>query len=123
MIQPTLKNVKIRSTKDACQVFSAVVNGNLPLISTRLTREEGKAIESGDIYVWEERGSDVPRTTGIRRWTDGMHWKRRTTRGVSVDTYIILRILIQLRFQGFMYYDQKSFRNTNDIDFYVTSPR
>ena len=123
MVQPTLKNVKICSTKDVRQIIYAVVNDVLPIISTRLTYEECMAIQSGDIYVWEERKSTVPRTAGIRRWTDCMHWKRHTTRGVSAASHIILSIIEQLRFQGFIYYDQKSYQNTNDIDFYVTSPR
>jgi Gti1/Pac2 family len=84
MIEPTLTNVTIRSTKDAYQVFNAVANEYLPLISTRLTQEECGAIRSGHIYVWEERTSTVPRKAGIRRWTDGMDWGRRSTQGVCI---------------------------------------
>jgi len=76
------------------------------------------AIESGDVYVWEERQSNVPRSMGIRRWTDGMEWKKRgSIKGVSVEKYIILRIIIYHRFQGLMQYEQK--HNANNSGLYI----
>ena len=67
---PTLKNVTIRSTRDALQVFSGVARNALPLITRRLDSEERLAIAPGNVYVWEERG---PYTSpGLERWTDGM---------------------------------------------------
>jgi len=92
MTQPTLKNTRIRSTEDAYRLLNAIVNGSLTLVSTRPTQEECTAIESGDVYVWEERPSNVPRTNGIRRWTDGMNWGRRKVADVSVVIHIDLSI-------------------------------
>jgi hypothetical protein len=101
-------------------VLNAVVNGRLPLIERRLTYEESMAIKSGDIYVWEDRERKT-RTTGNGRWMDGIDWKRGRIRKVSVDKYIILCIIIQLRFQGIMYHEQKY--EPNDSEFYITSDR
>lgn len=49
---PTLQNVRIRSTRDAMQVFYGVALNRLPLITRRLDGEERRAIISGNIYVW-----------------------------------------------------------------------
>ncbi|KAF9459759.1 Gti1/Pac2 family-domain-containing protein [Collybia nuda] len=75
MQRPTLQNVRIRSTRDALQVFNGVANNQLPLITRRLDAEERRAIISGNVYVWEERGASTePTGLGMERWTDGMGW-------------------------------------------------
>lgn len=52
MQRPTLQNVRIRSTRDALQVFNGVALNRLPLITRRLDAEERRAIIPGNIYVW-----------------------------------------------------------------------
>ncbi|KAF8999101.1 Gti1/Pac2 family-domain-containing protein [Cyathus striatus] len=75
MQHPTLQNVRIRSTRDALQVFNAVAMNRLPLITRRLDAEERRAIIPGNVYVWEERGANTePTGLGMERWTDGMGW-------------------------------------------------
>ncbi|PFH47087.1 hypothetical protein AMATHDRAFT_152976 [Amanita thiersii Skay4041] len=72
---PTLQNVRIRSTRDALQVFYGVALNRLPLITRRLDAEERRAIVAGNVYVWEERGANTePSGLGMERWTDGMGW-------------------------------------------------
>ena len=69
MQQPTLTNVRIRSTRDANQIFYAVARNILPMTVRRLDAEERRAITSGNVYVWEERGSSTEATgLGIERW-------------------------------------------------------
>ncbi|TFK71885.1 hypothetical protein BDN72DRAFT_957739 [Pluteus cervinus] len=73
--RPTLQNVRIRSTRDALQVFHGVATNRLPLITRRLDAEERRAIVAGNVYVWEERGANTePTGLGMERWTDGMGW-------------------------------------------------
>ncbi|KAF9447146.1 hypothetical protein P691DRAFT_776338 [Macrolepiota fuliginosa MF-IS2] len=75
MQRPTLQNVRIRSTRDALQVFNGVATNRLPLITRRLDAEERRAIIAGNVYVWEERGANTePTGLGMERWTDGMGW-------------------------------------------------
>ncbi|THH07881.1 hypothetical protein EW145_g3083 [Phellinidium pouzarii] len=75
MQRPTLSNVRIRSTRDANQIFYAVARNLLPMTVRRLDAEERRAITSGNVYVWEERGVNSEATgMGIERWTDGMRW-------------------------------------------------
>ncbi|KAH6909643.1 Gti1/Pac2 family-domain-containing protein [Coprinopsis sp. MPI-PUGE-AT-0042] len=75
MQRPTLQSVRIRSTRDALQVFYAVACNRLPLITRRLDAEERRAIVPGNVYVWEERGANTePTGLGMERWTDGMGW-------------------------------------------------
>ncbi|KAL5498623.1 hypothetical protein ACEPAH_1978 [Sanghuangporus vaninii] len=75
MQRPTLTNVRIRSTRDANQIFYAVLLNLLPMTVRRLDAEERRAITSGNVYVWEERGATSEATgLGIERWTDGMRW-------------------------------------------------
>lgn len=66
---PTLTNAHIRSIRDALQIFYAVSQKSLPIISRRLDPEERKAIIPGNIYVWEERSanSDAAGLT-MERW-------------------------------------------------------
>ncbi|TEB31866.1 hypothetical protein FA13DRAFT_1754667 [Coprinellus micaceus] len=75
MQRPTLQGVRIRSTRDALQVFNGVATNRLPLITRRLDAEERRAIIPGNVYVWEERGANTePTGLGMERWTDGMGW-------------------------------------------------
>ncbi|KAF8662360.1 hypothetical protein AX16_001165 [Volvariella volvacea WC 439] len=75
MQRPTLQNVRIRSTRDALQVFHGVALNRLPLITRRLDAEERRSIVAGNVYVWEERGANSePTGLGMERWTDGMGW-------------------------------------------------
>ncbi|KAG5643069.1 hypothetical protein DXG03_001597 [Asterophora parasitica] len=75
MQNPTLQNVRVRSVRDALQVFYGVATNLLPLITRRLDAEERRAIGSGNVYVWEERGANSePTGLGMERWTDGMGW-------------------------------------------------
>jgi len=75
MQHPTLQNVRIRSTRDALQVFHGVATHRLPLITRRLDAEERRNIVPGNVYVWEERGANTePTGLGMERWTDGMGW-------------------------------------------------
>ena len=73
--------------------------------------------------MWEDRESTVLRTLGIRRWTDGMEWKRGINRNVSVYMYILLRVIIHFRFQGFKYYEQRYYCDQNNGLFYRSSAR
>lgn len=70
MQMPTLQNVRIRSTRDAHQIFLGVARDVLPLITRRLDAEERRSIIPGNIYVWEERGtgSSEATTLGMERW-------------------------------------------------------
>ncbi|KAI0336767.1 hypothetical protein GY45DRAFT_1365721 [Cubamyces sp. BRFM 1775] len=75
MQQPTLTNVRIRSTRDALQIFYAVARNILPMTTRRLDAEERRAISSGCVYIWEERCANSEATgMGMERWTDGMGW-------------------------------------------------
>ncbi|KAI0026765.1 Gti1/Pac2 family-domain-containing protein, partial [Vararia minispora EC-137] len=75
MQPPTCINIRIRSVADAHVVFYAVQCGVLPIVTRRLDNEERRAIRSGSVYVWEERGADSEATgLGIERWTDGIRW-------------------------------------------------
>lgn len=69
MQQPTLQNVRIRSTRDALQIFYAVARNILPITSRRLDAEERRAIVPGNVYVWEERCANAEATgLGMERW-------------------------------------------------------
>lgn len=52
MQHPTLQNIRIRSTRDALQVFYGVAMHTLPLITRRLDAEERRNIAAGNVYVW-----------------------------------------------------------------------
>ena len=69
MQQPTLANVRVRSTRDALQIFYAVARGVLPMITRRLDAEERRAIVPGNVYIWEERCANAEITgLGMERW-------------------------------------------------------
>ena len=66
---PTLTRVRIRSTRDALQIFYAVARGALPMTSRRLDAEERRAIVPGNVYIWEERCANSEATgMGMERW-------------------------------------------------------
>jgi len=72
MQPPTCRGIRIRSTYDAHRIIRAVELGVLPITQRRLDGEERKALRSGDVWVWEERGTGSDNTgLGIERWTDG----------------------------------------------------
>jgi hypothetical protein len=63
-----------RSTYDAHRIIRAVELGVLPITQRRLDGEERKALRSGDVWVWEERGTGSDNTgLGIERWTECVH--------------------------------------------------
>lgn len=69
MQRPTLDGVRIGSTRDALQIFYAVALHILPMTHRRLDAEERRAITTGNVYVWEERGANSEATgLGIERW-------------------------------------------------------
>ena len=90
MQHPTLTNVRIRSTRDALQIFYAVARNILPMTTRRLDAEERRAsvplpsmyfathahvsyrlssITSGCVYIWEERCANSEATgMGMERW-------------------------------------------------------
>lgn len=75
MQHPTCTRLRVRSPQDAQVIFHAVALGVLPMVTRRLDAEERRAISSGSVYVWEERGPNPEATgLGIERWTDGKRW-------------------------------------------------
>ncbi|KAJ7237313.1 Gti1/Pac2 family-domain-containing protein [Mycena haematopus] len=74
MQQPTLRNVRIRSPRDAIAVFHGVARNILPLITRRLDAEERLCISAGTVFVWEENANSEATGLGMERWTDGMGW-------------------------------------------------
>ncbi|KAI6165950.1 Gti1/Pac2 family-domain-containing protein [Pisolithus thermaeus] len=75
MQYPTCTRLRVRSPQDAQVIFHAVALGVLPMVTRRLDAEERRAISSGSVYVWEERGPNPEATgLGIERWTDGKRW-------------------------------------------------
>lgn len=45
------------------------------MVTRRLDAEERRAISSGHVFVWEERGSNTEATgLGLERWTDSKRW-------------------------------------------------
>jgi len=75
MQRPTCNALRVRSPADAQVIFHAVSLNVLPMVSRRLDTEERRAISSGCVFVWEERGPNSEATgLGIERWTDGIRW-------------------------------------------------
>ncbi|KAI0690440.1 Gti1/Pac2 family-domain-containing protein, partial [Cytidiella melzeri] len=76
-MQPaTCRDIRVRSTADCNVIFHAVSLGILPLVSRRLSIDERRAIQSGCVFVWEERSSTVETVAGdgLERWTDSRRW-------------------------------------------------
>lgn len=75
MQRPTCEGLRVRSPADAHIIFHAVSLGLLPIVSRRLDAEERRAITTGCVFVWEERGPNTEATgLGIERWTDSIRW-------------------------------------------------
>lgn len=69
MQRPTCTMLRVRSPSDAHVIFHAVSLNLLPIVARRLDTEERRAISSGCVFVWEERGSNAE-TTGV----SARHW-------------------------------------------------
>lgn len=65
MQQPTFTSIRIRTPTDAHVIFFAVVRGMLPMVAHRLDIRERRYIQSGCVFVWEERGQ-LPAASGVR---------------------------------------------------------
>jgi len=58
----------IETTQDTLLIFEACRRGILPRICRRLQEKERRIVQSGTVFVFDERES------GIKRWTDGLVW-------------------------------------------------
>ncbi|KAG6807720.1 hypothetical protein H0H92_006612 [Tricholoma furcatifolium] len=76
MQQPTLRGVRIRSAQDVHRIFYGVQMERLKMLERRLDIEEREALESGCVYVWEQRASRSVDVTGegMDRFTEGKSW-------------------------------------------------
>lgn len=59
MQQPTISGLHVRTTSDAFIIFHAVRHEILPMVKRRLDAEERRNITPGDVFVWEERGTNT----------------------------------------------------------------
>lgn len=65
-MQPaTCNGIRVRTTADCNVIFYAVSLGILPLVSRRLSIDERRAIQSGCVFVWEERSPTIE-AVGVR---------------------------------------------------------
>ena len=70
MLQPpTISGLRVRTPAEANILFHAVSTGLLPMVTRRLDNEERRAITSGSVFIWEERGPHAE-LTGVSG-TDG----------------------------------------------------
>jgi len=75
MQPPTCRGLRVRSIADCNIIFHAVALGIVPLVSRRLSIEERRAIQSGCVFVWEERSPTIEVVgDGLERWTDSRRW-------------------------------------------------
>ncbi|KAI0784739.1 Gti1/Pac2 family-domain-containing protein [Abortiporus biennis] len=76
MQRPTIDNLYIRDVADANKILHAVQLGLLQPITRRLDDEERHSLQSGCVYVWEQRSHDPTEITGqeIQRFTEGRSW-------------------------------------------------
>ncbi|KAF9903592.1 hypothetical protein BX616_001588 [Lobosporangium transversale] len=58
----------VETTQDTLLIFEACRRGLLPRICRRLQEKERRIVQSGTVFVFDERES------GIKRWTDGLIW-------------------------------------------------
>lgn len=70
----------VRNPADAIKLFEACRRGLLPRVQRRLSEKERQGIQSGSVFVWDEREA------GMRRWTDGKSWSASRVSG-SFLTY------------------------------------
>jgi len=80
MQQPTIAELRVKTTADALKIFHAVRHNMLPMVRRRLDADERRSIKSGDVFIWEERGNAEASGLGIERWTDSIHWGPSRTR-------------------------------------------
>ncbi|KAJ3989525.1 Gti1/Pac2 family-domain-containing protein [Lentinula detonsa] len=105
MQTPTCTMLRVRTPSDAHVIFHAVSLGLLPIVARRLDTEERRAISSGCVFVWEERGSNAESTgLGIERWTDSIRWG--PSRVKDVRLFCLLDILLTF-LQEFLFYHEK----------------
>jgi len=71
---------RIQSPADAIILFESCRLGLLPRVCRRLSERERRNIQSGSVFVWDEREA------GMRRWTDGKSWSASRVAG-SFLTY------------------------------------
>lgn len=70
----------VRTPADAIKLFEACRLGLLPRVQRRLSEKERQSINTGSVFVWDEREA------GMRRWTDGKSWSASRVSG-SFLTY------------------------------------
>ncbi|KAF3926090.1 hypothetical protein ABW20_dc0110023 [Dactylellina cionopaga] len=69
LIQPTISNVFCQTNEDALMVVELILQRQLFTVQRRAQdRERASAVQSGNVFVFEHTD------TGIKRWTDGVHW-------------------------------------------------
>ncbi|KAF3925601.1 hypothetical protein ABW21_db0205294 [Orbilia brochopaga] len=69
LIQPTLQNVFCQTNEDALVIVELILRRQLWTVQRRAQdRERASAVQSGNVFVFEHTD------TGIKRWTDGVHW-------------------------------------------------
>lgn len=102
MQQPTCTNLRIRSITDALRIFTAVKQGILYMISSRLSAEDRQALRSGCIYVWEERSS-AEIGSGIERFTDGRKWSPSCERKVRFQPTFACHLSAQSSYSSFCF--------------------
>ena len=72
MQQPTIAELRVRTTADALIIFHAVRHDMLPMVRRRLDADERRSIKSGDVFVWEERCNAEASGVGIIMQTSHM---------------------------------------------------
>jgi hypothetical protein len=65
----------VHNTEDAHRLIQAVRLRLIPRVRRRLNDLERHAIRSGSVFVYESNESN------IKRWTDGLSWKKINTGG------------------------------------------
>lgn len=107
--QPTLRDVRIRSVDDVHRIFFAVHSGILDIITRRLDVSERQALDSGHLYVFEDRGQHAVTGIGIERFTEGRHWSASRVRDASISRNSALFISPVLTYasQEFLFYYEK----------------
>ncbi|KAF3935574.1 hypothetical protein ABW19_dt0203419 [Dactylella cylindrospora] len=69
LIQPTISNVFCQTNEDALVIVELILQRRLFTVQRRAQdRERASAVQSGNVFVFEHTD------TGIKRWTDGVHW-------------------------------------------------
>ncbi|KAK0505084.1 hypothetical protein EDD18DRAFT_324447 [Armillaria luteobubalina] len=111
MQQPTCKNIRIRSARDAHRIFVAIQLGRLQMVNRRLDADERLALRPGCVYAWEERGPNAEVTgLGIERFTEGRHWSPSRVRDVSICPTAPIPLLSRFcsrTGQEFLFYHEK----------------